>query len=1022
MHASASDRRSALRKTRTAPCTSTSNISSTRVRTAIEFRSHGDAIGWIVSRLFISHSSRNDDWAIALRDWLMAEGWSAPDDIFLDLDPERGIAAGQKWQQAFADAATRCEAVLFIVSADWLASTWCLDEYQLSNKNNKKLFALIADESPLERLPGGLTAQWQIIRLKGEPAERFIAVHPYTQQQRPVHIAKAALVQLKSGLQKAGLGPECFELQRDDNGLFGWRLPYRGLEALEPEDAAVFLGRSADLVRGLDTLRGLATHNPPRVGVILGASGAGKSSFLRAGLWPRLLRDDAQWLPLKSIRAGHGGAIEGQEGLLSGLQDVYRRFALHTSRSELRDRLLSEAEFIELLRELRRAAAKRALLQQPPFPLTVICLDQAEEIFGSGAGAESERLVQLTRAASEAGEALILATIRSDAYSGMQNAKALSGVDLVPLSLGPVPQGEIGRIISEPAEILRRKVGPRAPVFDAPLVEKLQSDFVGEADALPLLAFLLQRLMLEHAGKAVIGLAQVERSGGLAEAIELEAEAAFRDAGYVGSSTEHREVLRKLFVPQLVRINRDSKAAQRYVASQTEISAELLPLARALTEHRLLVVRAEPLSENEPKGDKKIGQRASDRRDSPPSTTIEVAHEALLRRWTMLTEILGEDRDALLLLDGVRLAAADWAQAEDARKPDFLAHRGTRLAEAQALGLRGPNWAHEIAPAEAYLTACQARENAEKRSKRLSRTILGILVASIAAAGLIALNFDRVRKASYWFFSVRGYVKSQTDERVFLEKRMPFKECRDCPEMIFVHKGVFTRGGPLSGSPDANRESPLSTVEIRRSFAVSVTEVNFSQWDACADHGACRSIVSAGEWGRGEQPVIWVSWMDAQDYVKWISALTGRRYRLLSEAEWEFAARGGQATNYSFPDADIDDYAWHAKNPRDIPRPHKVGILKANPYGLKDMHGNVAEWVEDCFHETYGDAPRTEVAWTTGPFCDRRRVVRGGHWQSDAKAVRSASRNWYPLGDSSDQIGFRVAREVTADGPSEHPE
>lgn len=976
-----------------------------------------------MSRLFISHSSRNDDWAIALRDWLMAEGWSEPDDIFLDLDPERGIAAGQKWQQAFADAATRCEAVLFIVSADWLASTWCQDEYQVSNKYNKKLFALVIDESPLERLPGGLTAQWQIVRLKGEPAERFIAVHPLTQQQWPVHIAKAALVQLKSGLLKAGLGPESFELQPDDNGLFGWRLPYRGLEAMEPEDAAVFFGRSADLVRGMDALRGLATRNPPRVGVILGASGAGKSSFLRAGLWPRLLRDDAQWLPLKSIRAGRGGAIEGQEGLLGGLQDVHRRFALRTSRSELRERLRSEDEFIKLLRELRQAAAKRALLLKPPFPLPVICLDQGEEIFGSGANAESERLLQLARAASEAGEALILATIRSDAYSGMQNAKALTGVDQVPLSLGPVPQGEIGRIIREPAEILRRKVGPRAPVFDPALVEKLQSDFVGEADALPLLAFMLQRLMLEHTGEDVIGLSHVARSGGLAEAIEQEAEAAFRDAGYVDSYAERREALRKLFVPRLVRINRDSKTAQRYVASQTETSAELLPLARALTERRLLVVRAKPLLEDGPKGEKKIGERASDGRDSPPGATIEVAHEALLRRWTMLTEILGEDRDALLLLDGVRLAAADWAEADDVRKPDFLAHRGTRLAEAQALSLRGPNWAHEIAAAQAYLTACEARENAEKRSKRLSRIILGVLVAIIGTGGLIALNFDRLRSASYWFLHVRNFVKSQAEERVLLEKRMPFRECRDCPEMIFVHRDVLNRGGPLNGSPDANRESPLSTVQIRRSFAVSVTEVNFAQWDTCADHGACRSNVSAGEWGRGDQPVIKVSWMDAQDYVKWISALTGKRYRLLSEAEWEFAARGGQGTNYSFPDAKIDEYAWYANNTKDMPQPHKVGMLKANPYGLKDMHGNVAEWVEDCFHETYRDAPRTEEAWTTGPYCDRRKVVRGGNWLSDAKALRSASRDWHPISDdSSDQIGFRVAREVTVEEPSERRE
>jgi formylglycine-generating enzyme required for sulfatase activity len=963
-----------------------------------------------VSRLFISHSSSNDDWAIALRDWLVGEDWSKPDDIFLDLDPERGIAAGQKWQRAFADAATRCEAVLLVVSADWLASTWCQDEYQISNKYNKKLFALIVDDTPLERLPGGLMAQWQVIRLKGEPAERFIAVHPQTQQQWPVHIAKAALAQLKSGLQKAGLGPESFELQRDEKGLFGWRLPYRGLEALEPEDAAVFFGRNADLVRGMDALRGLSTRKAPRVGVILGASGSGKSSFLRAGLWPRLLRDDAQWLPLKPIRAALGGPIEGQEGLLGALQDVYQRFALRTSRSELRERLRSEAAFIDLLRELRQAAARRALLLKPPWPLPVICLDQSEEIFGSSVSAEIEQLLQLSHAASDADEALILATIRSDSYSAMQNAKALTGVELSSLSLGPVPQGEIGTIIRAPAEILRSKVGPDSPVFDAQLVEKLQSDFAGEADALPLLAFVLQRMILEHAGEPVIGLAQLDRSGGLAKAIETEADEAFRDAGYKDGDTERRqEALRTLFVPRLVRMNRDGKSAQRYVSSQAEISADLLPLAHALTKHRLLVVRADGA------GDQKAVQGASNGRDSLSGTTIEVAHEALLRRWTMLTEILGEDKDALLLLDSVRLAAADWAEAPTARKADFLAHRETRLAEAQALALRGPNWAREIAAAQAYLTACAEHEKAEKRSKRVSRTILGVLAAIIVIGTLTALNFKHLRNASYWVFHVN--TKSQAEERTYLENREPFDECRDCPLMIFVRKGVLDRGGPLNGSPDVNRESPLSKVAIRRSFAVSVTEVTFSQWDACTDHGGCR-YVTAGAWGRKNQPVVNVSWKDAKAYVNWLSKITGKPYRLLSEAEWEFAARGGQPTNYSFPDGKIDEYAWYADNTRDAPQPREVGILKANQYDLKDMNGNVAEWVEDCFHDTYKGAPKTEEAWTTGPACERSRVVRGGNWLSDAKALRSASRDWHAIGDDgNDQIGIRVARDLTVEEP-----
>jgi hypothetical protein len=182
-----------------------------------------------LSRLFISHSSKNDDWAIALKDWLVRQGWSGPDDIFLDLDPDRGIAAGEKWVRALEDAATRCEAVLFVVSEEWLASKWCGDEYQLVNRLNKKLFALLIGDVALDRLPGGLTAQWQIVPLKGEPAERFLTVHPLTQHQSPVHIAEAGLTSLKRGLDKAGIGAETFELQPDPNGPFGWRAPYRGL-------------------------------------------------------------------------------------------------------------------------------------------------------------------------------------------------------------------------------------------------------------------------------------------------------------------------------------------------------------------------------------------------------------------------------------------------------------------------------------------------------------------------------------------------------------------------------------------------------------------------------------------------------------------------------------------------------------------------------------------------------------------------------------------------------------------------
>lgn len=669
-------------------------------------------------RLFISHSSKDDDWAIALKDWLVREGWSAADDIFLDLDPDRGISAGQRWSHALEDAATRCEAVLFLVSGDWIGSKWCADEYQLASKLNKKLFALLIDDVALDQLPGGLAAQWQVVRLKGEPAERFVTVHPLTQRQSPVHIAEAGLKSLKHGLDKAGIGAETFELQRDADGPFGWRAPYRGLEAMEPEDAAVFFGRGADILRGIDELRGLAGRKAPRLFVILGASGAGKSSFLRAGLWPRLLRDDAQWLPLRPIRAGRGGAIEGREGLLTALEEVHRRFAQRVSRADLRDALATAPSFIELLRKLRQMAAQRALISAPPYPLPVLCLDQGEEIFTADAGAESETFLHLARAGMDVDEALLLVTIRSDSYGLMQSAKALAGVDQSPLSLGPVPHGEIGRLIREPAEILRRKVGPSAPVFDAAITARLQTEVEGESDALPLLAFVLQRLMREHEGAGTIGVAELERTGGVAAAIESEAEAALSDAGFGLDRGSRRDALRRLFVPRLARIDRESKFAQRRIARQGDLPADYLSLVKALTARRLLVVKLTG--------------------ETPDAATLEVAHEAMLRRWPTLADLLAEDRDALLLLDGVLSAAADWEKAAPARKADFLAHRGSRLADAQALTSRSADWGNAMAPAQPYLAACQAREAAERAEKESKRR--RTLVASVLAAAVLAVT------------------------------------------------------------------------------------------------------------------------------------------------------------------------------------------------------------------------------------------------------------------------------------------
>ena len=246
----------------------------------------------IVSRIFLSHSSTNNAAAVALRDWLANEGWK--DEIFLDLDPNRGIAVGERWERALNEAANRCEAVLFLVSKAWLGSDWCIKEFHLAHRLNKRLFGLLIEDLAVADLPAHLTGTWQIVQLvAGRDHVMLQAVLPVTHEEVHVTFSAEGLQRLKHGLEQAGLDPKHFAWPpaSDPN-----RPPYRGLRPLEAEDAGIFFGRDAGVIEALDQLRGLRSTTPPRLLVILGASGSGKSSFLRAGVLPRLKRDDRHFL------------------------------------------------------------------------------------------------------------------------------------------------------------------------------------------------------------------------------------------------------------------------------------------------------------------------------------------------------------------------------------------------------------------------------------------------------------------------------------------------------------------------------------------------------------------------------------------------------------------------------------------------------------------------------------------------------------------------------------------------------
>ena len=238
------------------------------------------------------------------------------------------------------------------------------------------------------------------------------------------------------------------------------------------------------------------------------------------------------------------------------------------------------------------------------------------------------------------------------------------------------------------------------------------------------------------------------------------------------------------------------------------------------------------------------------------------------------------------------------------------------------------------------------------------------------------------------------------------------------PEMVVVPAGAF-RMGCLQRSGCSRDELPVREVAIPHRFALSKHEIAFADWDACVEAGGCDGYLPGDEgWGRGRRPVIHVNWGDAQSYVSWLSRSTGATYRLPSEAEWEYAARAGAETRYNWGDELGSEHA----NCRDetcgdgYANTAPAGSFPANAWGLHDMHGNVFEWVRDCWNgSTYEGAPSDGSAWVEGD-CESS-IIRGGAWSSSPENLRSANRVRDAKGDRGNNVGFRVARAL----PAVHP-
>jgi formylglycine-generating enzyme required for sulfatase activity len=946
-----------------------------------------------MSRIFLSHSSANNVEAVALRDWLATQGF---DEIFLDLDPNRGLKAGERWEQALIAAANRCEAVVFLVSQAWIASAWCRKEMVLAHRLNKRMFGVLIEELSVDEVPEDLSGEWQLVRLaSGRDGIELTAVLPVTHEEETVTFSAEGLQRLKHGLESAGLDPKYFAWPpANDPG----RPPYRGFLPLEAEDAGIFFGRDAAIITALDALRGMREAAPPRLFVLLGASGTGKSSVLRAGLIPRLKRDDRHFLPMPVIRPERA-AVTGEAGLLHALEAALKDKGLARARADLRTTLAAGPEAVRgLLQEL---AAKATVSTSPdsdlaPKPPTlVLSIDQGEELFNADGAEEARQLLDLIAAlvSAPAPDVIAVFTIRTDAYEPLQSAQGpaapLADLKQVTLSLPPMARGAYQSVIEGPAARLAqsgRKLDI-APELTAALLRDIEEG--GAKDALPLLAFTLERLYLEHGGDGKLTLAKYEALGGIKGAIEAAVQQAFKAAdanpAVPRDDNARRKLLRRGLIPWLAGIDPETGSPRRKVARLTQIPAESRPLIDLLVEVRLL---------------------ATDRDAATGEATIEPAHEALLRQWGLLEDWLEEDSAALAVLEGVKRAARDWEA--NAKRAAWLAHTGTRLNEAERTA-ELPAFADYLAAGDRdYLNAAQKAEAASRRKARRTQAAIYTLLIGILVGFVAYTSQDFLKEQYVWRVVMRPSVLTaaqETEKAASPGPNTAFAECANgCPTMTVVPEGKYTMGAWRDvGAAD---ETPPHEVTIPKPFAVSRTEITFDQWEACVAATGCPELFD-NYWGRDDRPAILLTWEEAKQYAAWLSKLTGKEYRLLSEAEWEYAARAGNPDQWTF--ADKAQYTWFVLNSGGKTQP--VGNKEPNAFGLHDMSGNVWEWVEDCYAD-YRTEPRDGSPVTSGD-CSRR-VIRGGSWGDDPIYLRAASRSRRASDFRGNAVGFRVARTLPA--------
>lgn len=870
-----------------------------------------------MSSIFLSHSSHDNEIAGQVKARLEQLGHRS---IFLDFDPEQGIPAGRDWEKELYAKLRECRALIVLCSQASMASQWCFAELTHAKAQGKPVFPLKIDSSGVHPILANL----QIVD----------AMEGWDQ----------AYHRLAKGLLAAGLDPKnCFDWD-------GMRPPYPGLPAFQEQDAAIFFGRDKEIREGQALLNRLQQFGGSRLTLMLGASGSGKSSLMRAGLLPRLKRDQ-RWVvvePFRPLNAPFDELATVLSKRLNQTSQVGKEAP--TDVAHVRDRIRWEEHdgkksvdvFLKLLKELRENAGSRDAT-------VLLMIDQCEELLTVDDSREGDRFLAFLRAVLDCEDSrfLVLATLRSDFLGSFQDHPVMRGLRF---GTFPVPQmavDDFASVIEEPAKIAGLELGPG-------LVQAMIND-TKTADALPLLAFTLRELYEGFGQDKRLALEDYrDQLGRLDGCIARAAEAVLNAKPLSESELSD---LRAAFL-SMVRVADNDQYAKQPVL-WNHIPDSIREVLERFVTARLLISN----------GDEK-------------GRIHEVAHEALFRAWPRLVDWLKDDRSFLVWQQRLRTVVA---QYEETHKSADVLLRGFPLTEAL-------EWLEK----QPVSFSQRERQFVIASKKRRTRNWMVAIVVIVFSLIAIVLSFR-----------LGGY---SLDQAIFKVQSRLFVSIHIEPDMQPVSAGRF-RQGDTHGRGQSN-ETPVHEVTIK-SFAIGKYEVTFEEYDRFAIATGQPFPIDQG-WGRGRRPVIMVSWEEAKAYAQWLSKETGKRYRLPTESEWEYAARSGGKDEIwagTSNEQELTEYAVYKVNSKNHTAP--VGPdqgRKPNAIGLYDMSGNVYEWVEDCEHGHYEHAPTDGMEASTG-ICEKR-VIRGGSWGYMPESLRVSHRFGTDPSYKRYYIGFRLAQDL----------